>query len=116
MALTSTQKQKILRYIGWPDIFIKEDSRYFSGTINKRLDELTPEAEADTVSLLNRCIDIDAKLAEATSRLAVTSVSGVGGINRMELSDLRAERNRVIEEMMTTTFLFPPEDYNYEVY
>ena len=115
MALTSTQKQKLLRYIGWPDKFIQEDDRFFSGTIKNRLDSLTPEAEADTVSLLNRCIDIDTRLSKATNRLAVNSIGNIQ-INREEIPALRSERRRIIEEMMTVTFIFPPEDYNYEVY
>ena len=77
MALTDTQKQKILRYIGWSDLYIRENKRYYSSSIVQRLEDLTPEAEADAIALLNRCLDIEAQLAKATSRLTVTSVGNI---------------------------------------
>lgn len=115
MALTATQKQKILRYLGWPDIFIQENKRFYSSTIDERLNALTPESEADTISLLNRCLDIDTRLATATSRLTATSVGNIK-LNRQEISMLRAERRRIIDEIQTVTFIFPPEYYYPEIY
>ena len=115
MALTATQKQKILRYVGWPDIFIQQNKRFFSSTINKRLTEISPEAEADAVELLNRCLDIETQLSKATKRLTATSIGNIR-LNRMEISALRAERRRLVGEIKTTLFLFPPEYYFPEVY
>ena len=115
MALTATQKQKILRYVGWPDLFIQENKRFFASTINKRLTDITPEAEADAINLLNRAMDIDTQLSQAVKRLSATSIGNIR-LNRREISSLRAERRRIIEEMKTTLFLFPPEHYFPEVY
>ena len=115
MALTAVQKQKILRYIGWPDIFIQENRRFYSSTIDKRLQDITPEAEADAIELLNRCLDIDQRLGKSVSRLVATSVGNIR-LNREEISALRAERRRIISEMQTVLFLFPPEHYFPEVY
>ena len=115
MALTDTQKQKILRYVGWPDIFIRENRRFYSSTIDKRFQNLTPEAEADAIELLNRCLEIDAQLAKATSRLTVNSVGNIR-LNREEISMLRSERRRIVNEIQTSLFLFPPEHYIPEVY
>ena len=115
MPLTDVQKQKILRYAGWPDLFIQENKRFFASTINKRLTDISPAAEADAIALLNRCIDIDAQLGQAVKRLSATSIGNIR-LNRREISSLRAERRRIIEEMKTTLFLFPPEHYFPEVY
>ena len=105
MALTETQKQKILRYVGWPDIFIRENRRFYSSTIDKRFQNLTPEAEADAIELLNRCLEIDAQLAKATSRLTVNSVGNIR-LNREEISMLRSERQKIVNEMQTPCFCF----------
>lgn len=115
MALNATQKEKILRYIGWPDIFIQENKRFYSATIDTRLNQVSPEAEADAIQLLNRCLDIDNQLSKATSRLTVSSVGNIR-LNREEITMLRAERRRLVEEMQTVLFLFPPEYYYPEVY
>lgn len=115
MALTDAQKQKILRYVGWPDIFVQQNKRFYSATINKRLSDLTPAAEADAIELYNRCISIDQQLAQAQKRLTVTSVGNIR-LRRDEISALRSERRRIVQEMQTTLFLFPPEYYFPEVY
>lgn len=115
MALSAVQKQKILRYVGWPDIFIQENKRFYSSTIDSRLNTISPEAEADAISLLDRCLDIEERLSKAVSRLTVNSVGNIR-LNRNEITALRAERKRIVKEMQTVLFIFPPEYYFPEVY
>lgn len=115
MPLSATQKQKILRYVGWSDLFVQQNKRFFAATLQNRLTDITPEAEADAISLLNRCLDIDTQLAKAVKRLTATSIGNIR-LNRMEISALRSERRRIIKELKTTLFLFPPEHYFPEVY
>ena len=115
MALTDTQKQKILRYMGWSQDYIQENNRLYSAHITNRLNTITPETEADVVALLDRCIGIDAQLVEATAKLTISSIGNVR-LNREEISMLRAERKRIIDEISTSLDIFSPDYYaNYSL-
>ena len=111
MALTSVQKQKMLRYIGWSDSFVRDElHRLYSATVESRFTDLSPEAEEDASALLQRIIDIDTQLTSATKRLTVSSIGNIR-LDRREISMLRAERGRLIEEMKTALYLFSPDYY-----
>ena len=111
MALTAVQKQKMLRYIGWSDTFVKDQlHRLYSATVEGRFNDISPEAEADALALLQRITDIDNQLTSATKRLTVTSIGNIR-LDRREISMLRAERRRLINEMKTALYLFSPDYY-----
>ena len=111
MALTPVQKQKMLRYIGWSDSFVRDElHRLYSATVESRFTDLSPEAEEDASALLQRILDIDNQLQKSIKRLTVNSVGNIR-LNRREISMLRAERRRIIEEMKIALYLFSPDFY-----
>ena len=115
MALTEKQKEKMLRYIGWNSIFIDQNKRFYSATIDSRLNSLSTSAEEDAIELLTRAEAIDTQLSKAVNRLSVNSIGNLR-LNRNEITELRAEQRRLINEMITVTFIYPPEHYYPEVY
>ena len=102
MALSKTEKVKILRYFNWaPDKVQKNDSVYYSNIIFRRLENLSEEVETEARNLLNRIIAIDQQLETVPTRLQASSIGrGKIELNPRERNELRSERLLVLQEIM----------------
>lgn len=98
MALTDSEKVKIVTDLGWPALTVVVDSIYYSNWVNDRLDTLTAPIEACLRDLLERLEKMDEKLEKAVCRVSVSKVDNIT-FNKDELRILRGERLKIIREM-----------------
>ena len=98
MALTATEKVKIVTDLGWPAKTVIDGSIHYSNWVDDRLTDLTPEIEACVRDLLSRLEKMDAKLEKATCRVSVKQVDGIT-FRDDEIRILRRERWRIIGEL-----------------
>lgn len=97
MAFTTTEKNRIVRLLGWPSKVIVQTSTVYNSVVNDRLSVET-EAEAEVRTILDRILTLDERLESAICRVSTTEVDGVK-LNREEIPMLRRERRRLIEEL-----------------
>ena len=97
---TQTEKIKILRYMGWTHFTLETGSRWYSKFIDEQLGIDNATVLEEVRILLNQCISIDSQLNSSTNRLKVTSLGqNEINLNRDEISQLRAERFRLVSEI-----------------
>lgn len=95
MALTDTQKQSILMYLGYPAKSLLSDSTHFSSVVDSRLKNLSAEIETGVVSTLTRLAALETRLDSAACRLSAAKVDEIE-LNPKEIEGLRSERKRLI--------------------
>jgi hypothetical protein len=98
MALTSAQKNDVVRLLGWPGKLLITTSTHYNSVVASRLDNLNAEIEADVITLLTRVVGLDVKLDEALGRVMSTKVGDIE-LNPEEMNILRRERKRVLVEL-----------------
>ena len=98
MALTSSQKSKIVQLLGYGGKVLQENSVIYNKTTNDRLESLPGDVEELIVSYLAGIAVIEEQIATAPTRLIAKKVGDIE-LNNQELEDLRSERKRMIMEL-----------------
>lgn len=100
MALSDSEKTKIVTDLGYPTLTIKPGSIHYANWINDRLVDITAEGERCVRDLLNRLLDIDKKLEKALCRVGIQRIDGITfqGAGE-ELRYIRKERRRILCEL-----------------
>ena len=100
MALTQAEKEKIVRYFGYPTDTLRKDSIFYNSYIDTfYLKNLTDESETEIRTFLERIAEIDKQIREAPKRLKASAVGTEIQLNAREISQLRDERYSVIYEL-----------------
>jgi len=102
MAFTTSEKIKILKFLGWPSNTINSVSISYSNIINDRLLLVLPEAEEEVRTYLDRLDALDASLIAAVDSTGVKKIDDIeffGASDGTKLAALRSERNRIIKEL-----------------
>ena len=110
MALTEQQKYQFLSYIGWPVDVLTPDHRNYAPVIAQRFNDFPESAEPEFTRRLEQCTAIDTQLTQATSRLTAGSIGNIR-LNRDEISMLRAERRRLLNELKNIINIHDPDFY-----
>lgn len=98
MALTSTQQQKIIYYLGWTGKTLIQSSTHYNSYIAARLINLNSDIEAQANTLLGRLDRIDQKLDDALCRMSTKKIGDIE-LNNGERELLRKERWARIREL-----------------
>jgi len=93
MALTDTQKQKVLLYLGWPGKTLVSTSTHYSATVAARLTLLTSDIETNAVACLTALDALALKFTAATARALVKKVGDIE-LNSEEHPQLNKEHRR----------------------
>lgn len=102
MALTATEKTKIIKYLGWPLKTLDSGSTHYNSIVNSRLINLTVEAEALIKGLLTRIEKIDSAMESALCRMSTQQVGDIK-LNNMEMDQLKKEYIKRIRELSDAT-------------
>ena len=94
MALTAAQKADVVMYLGWSGKSIVSGSTNYNSQVADRLENLTPQIEAQVENFLERIEAIDSKLDSASCRLSAKRVDEIE-LNPDEIKMLRSERRRL---------------------
>jgi len=106
MAFTTTEKNRIVRLLGWPAKVLVNTSTVYNSVVNDRLTLSDTEAEAEVRTLLNRIVGLDERLETAICRVSTKQVDSIH-LNNDEIPMLRRERRRLILEL--SEFLSIPD-------
>lgn len=98
MALTDSEKIKIITDLCWPAKTLVPESTHYSNWVDTRINDLTDVIEQCVRDLLKRQLDMDKKLEKAVCRAGVSSVDGVK-FRDNEIDILRKERKKLLNEM-----------------
>jgi hypothetical protein len=98
MALTATQQQQVIKFLGWTGKTLIPESTHYNSYIFDRLQNLNPDIEAQSIEILGWLLAIDAKLFAALDRMSAREVGDIK-INERESDLLRKERWRRIREL-----------------
>lgn len=98
MALTDSQKHKVIYYLGWSGLTLVVGSTQYNTIVNNRLTDLNSHIELIVLGILERLESLDAKLAAAACRLSASEVQDIV-LNPDEIRMLRSERKRLIREL-----------------
>lgn len=90
MSLTTTQRAKVRRYLGYPD-----GNRELSSSLEGAMTSLSVEGEAEVVSVLSQLATIEANLESSWARQKVVRAEEVTLAGADEIMALRAEGNRL---------------------
>lgn len=102
MAFTTSEKIKILKFLGWPANTINSESLSFNKVVSDRLLLVLPEAEEEVRAYLDRLDALDTSLVAAVDSTGVKKIDDIeffGAQDGTKLSALRSERNRIIKEL-----------------
>ena len=96
MALTTTQRAAIRRYLGFPDV---NRQIFGNDALEQTFDALTPEGEVEVVALLAKLATIDATLESSWSRQKVIKAEEVTLAGDGELRALNREGARLASQL-----------------
>lgn len=102
MAFTTSEKIKILKFLGWPANTINSESLSFNKVVSDRLLLVLPEAEEEVRAYLDRLDSLETSLVAAVDSTGVKKIDDIeffGAQDGTKLSALRSERNRIIKEL-----------------
>lgn len=102
MAFTTSEKIKILKFLGWPSNTINSESLSFNKVVSDRLLLVLPEAEEEVRAYLDRLDSLETSLVAAVDSTGVKKIDDIeffGAQDGTKLSALRSERNRIIKEL-----------------
>lgn len=102
MAFTTSEKIKILKFLGWPANTINSESLSFNKVVSDRLLLVLPEAEEEVRAYLDRLDALETSLVAAVDSTGVKKIDDIeffGAQDGTKLSALRSERNRIIKEL-----------------
>lgn len=103
MAFTTSEKVKILKYLGWPASTLDPNSLSYSKIISDRLLTTIPEGETEAREYIERIMELDNQLKAAVSQSGVKRIDDIeffgaeDGGNKT--SELRKERKRLVREL-----------------
>ncbi len=98
MALTDSEKIKIVTDLCYPALVTVPDSIHYTNWIDDRLSTLTDAIESCVRELLARLKDMDSKLEKAVCRAGIDRVDNIT-FRKDEISILRRERRRLLNEL-----------------
>lgn len=98
MALSDSEKHKVVFYLGWSGLTIVAGSTQYNSVVNNRLTNLNAEIENLVRGILDRLEMFDKKLDAAACRLSASEVQDIV-LNKDEIRWLRSERKRLIREL-----------------
>ncbi len=102
MALSDTDKMRIVTLLGWPAKTLIIGSTHFSSWINDKLVSLTTPAEDLISDLLTRIENIDTKLSTDFGKDNVQKVDDITFFGN-NLNRMRSERKKVLCELSDIT-------------
>lgn len=94
MALTDTEKQKVLKYLGYPGKVIVEGSTHYHNTVAARLTNLTSDIETNVRACLTALDALETKYTASTGRMLVKKVGDIELNSDNEHSMLSKEHKR----------------------
>lgn len=100
MALSETEKVKVLRHLGWPAKTLDSTSLSYSKMISDRLANVSAVMEAEVRQYLERIAILDDRLTKALSRAGVKRIDDIE-FNGDEMPTLRKEKRRLVIELAT---------------
>ena len=95
MALTASEKQEIIYYLGYPAKTLDSTSLDYSKILSDRLEDLPEFSENKARSLLCDIRAIEKKISESTGRFSASRVDDIT-INQNEWKMLQKERSRLL--------------------
>jgi len=100
VALSSAQKTKILRLLGWPYGTLVSTSLDYSNIVKRQLDGISGDAQTEVESLLTRLDTIDTQL---DAKLKQAGIKRLDDIEFYQDSHkvLKSEKNRVLIDLAT---------------
>lgn len=98
MALTSTEKNKIVQLLGYTGKTLQPGSVIYNKILNDRLDNMLQDSEDLVRSYLAQIAALEAQIFSAPARLQAEKIDGIV-VNRRELEDLRKERKKIAREI-----------------
>ena len=98
MALSTTEKTKILKYLGWALKTIDATSTHYNSIVNSRLINLSNEALVLIRGLLKQIESIDEAMQAALCRFSTSQVGDIK-INNAEMEMLKKEYMKRIREL-----------------
>jgi len=108
MALTDTEKLKVVRLLGWPGHVLTVGSMSYNNTVVKKLEALSTPMEEALRLLLETVEGLDAKREAALCRASTKEVGDIV-LNENELTILTTERRRLLGEIsdLLELMIFP---------
>lgn len=108
MALTDSEKLKVVRFLGWPGHVLTVGSSSYNSTVASRLAALTVPMEEALRDLLEDIDDLDEKREAALCRASTKEVGDIV-LNENELSILSTERKALLGEIsdLIDIMIFP---------
>jgi len=98
MALSQSEKQEVVYFLGWSGLTLVSGSTQYNSVVNDRLRNLNDDIERLTRGLLARIKSLDVKLEAALCRVSTSEVDNIV-LNKDEIPMLRKERMRLIWEL-----------------
>lgn len=95
MALTSTEKARIILFLGWSAKTLIVDSTDYSKIVADRMENLTAPFEAEIRTLLNRLIETDSNLEKSQARLGAKKIGDIE-LRDDEIYLLKKEKRRLV--------------------
>lgn len=95
MALTTTQKQKVVFYLCWSGKSIIEGSTDYNSQVASALDNLNSDIEAQVTDLLAQLAAIDTKMANSGNKFGVKAIGDIEFFDNSGLDQLKGERARL---------------------
>ena len=102
MALTATQKQDILYYLGYPNRTLDNTSTHYSNIVDSRMQNLPAEAEARIIAILAEITSVKTQITGSTSKLGVKRVGDIElatKSNETSNSGLKRDLKRLYNEL-----------------
>jgi hypothetical protein len=98
MALTDTEIQKIVFYLGWPSKTVDEGSTHYSKIFKDRINDVSAEGEVIVRNYIRKIEEMYERLESAACRLSTSQVDNLH-INPMEVEKLHKLKCRYIKEL-----------------
>lgn len=98
MALTSAEKHKAVRLLGWSGKTLVPESQSYNFTVAGYLINLSPEIEEEVREFFARFDKLEQMRMEALSRVSTKKVGDIE-LNTDELWFLQRERRRLMSEL-----------------
>ncbi len=100
MALTDTQKMKIVTLLGWSGKTLISSSTHYSNIVVGRLTNLSAELEALVVESLASIAAVDVKLSGSLGKAGLKRIGDIEFFGKgQSFSDLKKERVRHLREL-----------------
>lgn len=107
MALTTSQKNKILRILGYPYGTIDPASLDFSNIIKRKLDRVAMDSQVEVERILQWIDDLDEKRGQAIQQAGVKKIDDIEFTGDHHVV-LMKEKNRYVRELSSLLGIYAP--------